>query len=208
MKVLIAVFLVLTLFYGIKMLNGESCIRQEYTFYKGGEIQPAITITDNNQVVLQHNPYNNDLKIKNFYLSFTYNSTAAIEAHIVNAAEEILAHVFIEEGFHQANYAIKFNDNETYNYIGLRCDNCDTKNTDITLYEEILGEEVERVVDINGVITITEDKTLDLVLRGYSSCWNSIKYFSVWLLTGIIFMIIIIGLIKGLSKTEEVLNND
>jgi len=202
------VFLILLFLYGVRMLNGETCGREEYTYYNYGALQTGITINANDDTVLQHNPYNEEIKINYWELCFTYNATNPIELHIVNSADEILGHIFLQENYNYECYAAKFNKTtENYNYIGLRCDNCGTKATSITFYEETLGEQTERVV-LNGGVTITQDNTLDWVLHGYPSCWKNIKYFSIWWLTGLIFMLIIIFLIAGLKKTEEIIKND
>lgn len=206
-KVLIGLgvlYLVFLLVFTMKIINGDSCGRTDYTYYGGGGLQEGVTLDSANAMLYQHNPYSPGNKNINYWtFSFTANATSAVDLHIINEREEVLAHAIIEDGYAHHTYKLFFNDNETFNYIGVKCPLCSSSDPEVTFYEEVLGREVERVVQEGNSFTTTDDKTLDFVISGYHSCMESIKYFTFWFLTGAIMIMIVIGLLYGIDKTEK-----
>lgn len=207
-KVLGVIYLVLFFIFAIKIINGDTCGRTTYSEYGFGALQEAFTMDAANERVYQNNPFPRDKNIKDWRFCFTTNATDALELHVVDSADMVLGHVIIEDGYHHHCYNVVFPDNETYNYIGLECLTCSASNPKVTVYEEILGVSTERVIKTGNTFTTTEENTLDFVLYGYPSCWESVKYFTIWYLTGAIFILVIIGLIFGLKKTEDIIKKN
>ena len=202
---LFAILMIVTVGYALKMFNGETCGRVTYTDYNGGSLQAAVTLDDDDERIYQHNPFNYEEKVINWRFCFTANATEAIELHVIDSAENILAHALIEDGYHRHCYNVVFPDNETNNYIGLRCDNCGLKGIEVILYEEILGADVERALYTGTDLTTFDANTLDFMLEGEPSCFKSIKYFYLWFLTGAALLFLIIGVVTGFKKIKEVL---
>lgn len=202
------IFLVATAVFLLKIVNGDTCGREDYTEYSYGAVQAAVTLDTANSVVYQHNPFPRDKNIDEWRFCFTTNATSAVELHVVNSRDDILGHAIIEDGYHNHCYNIIFPENETFNYLGLACPACSNADPEVTFYEEIIGAETERVVEEGNVFTTSDENTLDWVLRGYPSCWESIKYFTYWYLTLAVIMSILIGLVYGSKKTKEVVMRD
>lgn len=192
----------------IKVINNEHCGRNTYTDYDNGEVTAGITLDAEGETVYQHNPFHNGCNVKHWNFCFSHNATAATELHIINSADEILAHVIIGTGYEKSCYRVNFPENETFNYLGIRCDTCSAAAKEVTFYEELAGTTVERVFKGGSAFIVTQDNTLDWVVYGYPSCWESVKYFTIWYLTGGIALIIILGLIYGVKKTEEMIKRD
>lgn len=201
------VFLIISLIFMLKIVNGDTCGREAYTYYDGGSVQLATELDAAGEIVLQHNPFNEDKNIKEWQFCFTANATDAVELHVVNSADYVLAHAIIGQDVENHCYGLSFPANATFNYIGLQCLTCAPQDPRVFFYEEVLGEQVERVVETSNSFSVTDDNTLDWVLYGYPSCWESVKYFTYWYLTGAIILLIIIVLLFGEKKAEEVLNN-
>ncbi len=203
---LLILFLVITFIYLIKIANGDTCGRETYTDYGFGGLQAAYNITTGGEIILQHNPYDRQKNIEQWRFCFTNNATAGIRMFIVNEAEDVLGQAIIESGYDTHCYNIVFPENETYNYIGFRCDDCGTV-ANVTIYEEILGVDVERVLITGSVFLTPTGNTLDFVLEGAPSCWENIKYFTFWYLTSLILLLLVAGAFVGKDKLRELLEN-
>lgn len=204
---LLILFLIITAIYIVKIINQDTCGRETYTDYGYGALQAAVTMDAANEIVLQHNPYDREKNIKEWRFCFTSNNTDAVELHVVNSADDVLGHFLIPSGYDTHCHNIRFPANETFNYIGLQCLTCSVANPKVTLYEEVLGVDVERVVENTNTFTSTNDNTLDFVLHGAPSCWENIKYFTFWYLTSLILLTLVWFAYMGKDKLKELLEN-
>jgi hypothetical protein len=207
LELLFLAYLIISFFVVLRIVNDETCGREEYTSYKFGSVTNSGSSLDSvNGSLLIGNAYDRSKNIIEWRLCFSVNSTSSNRLSVIDDKGDVLGSGFVSSGF--ANYCFNFVPTDLkFNNIGLLCDSCNSSNS-VTFFEESLGTVERRVIEENGVISIVDDKSLDWVVYGFPSCWERLKLWSYWFISGFIFFIIVIFIIKGGNKMKEVFFND
>lgn len=199
------IYLVISSFYLLKIIDEDTCASKRYTSYDGGTTTIGYNMTTNNEIVMVNNPYEHGKNTEKIKLCLSLNSSDVVNLRVVDLELNILANDIINGSVDKCYFLEEFNFETSK--IGVMCVDCDINNN-LFLYEEVVSANEEITVVKNGVYSVFSDKALDIVLIGYNSCWDSIRYFTVWYLTGTIMLMIIVLLLVGFDKAEKVLFKD
>lgn len=207
--VLGVIYLVIVFVFLIRIANGETCGRIDYSNYGGGAISAGVTIDSPEEFLSQQIGFIEKNRFKHYGICFSANATTDLRVEILDQERHVLTKGYVAEGFDRYCLYLKNGYNHTYNFIGVNCPDC-APGSEITFYQETLGHNnFLTIQDVKGAgLNVSNSKSYDWVFTVYPTCWNSIKYFTIWYLTASIFFMVILGLIVGLRKTEEVINKE
>lgn len=193
----------------VRILNEETCGRDTYSSYEGGGTEAGITLDAANEEISQQTPFLEDKRFLHARVCFAANATTDQRVELVDEHRHILTKGYVNNGYDRYCLFFEHQENHTYNFIGINCPGCGPGD-EITFYREIIAnDDVLTITDTKtGGITVSYDKPYDWSIDVYPTCWNTIRYFTYWYLTGAIFFLIIFGLVVGLKKTEEVIKRD
>lgn len=170
-------FLIIFSFYGVKVLNGDSCGLSSDTFNSGALVSSSFVLNSNNKALTQLFLLDDKNTHTSYEMCFKANisSSGGMSVSIVNN-DLIVSSLFIYED--REDYCVKLGLDdlvEGNNYVGVRCDSCNDSEL-MVFYEDVSKVNRVRVVsDVNNNVSVSQGEMVSIGLFNGYDCVGFVK---------------------------------